>query len=65
MKKIARLPRDYYQDLSDLPLFSWAGRAAAPPLTLGGRWVKRRVGLPPRMANLVADLAGIGVSYRD
>jgi hypothetical protein len=63
MRKITRRPRRYH-DFSDLPLFAWADGTSAPPL-MGGYWVKRRIGLPPRIANTVADLAGIGTPYRN
>jgi hypothetical protein len=46
--------------ISTLPLFAWADRFAPPPLSEGGRWVARRYRLPPRIANVVAELAGIG-----
>jgi hypothetical protein len=64
MRKITYRPRRYH-DLSDLPLFSWADRTSAPPLTMGGYWVRRRTGLPPRIANTVANLAGIGTPYEN
>jgi hypothetical protein len=59
MRKIKRDPR-LYQGFSDLPFISLADHIVAPPLTNGGRWVRRRTGLPPRIANTVANLAGIG-----
>jgi hypothetical protein len=59
MQKITHRPRRYH-DSSGLPLFDWADRIVPPPLTMGGRLVRRRTGLPPRIANAVADLAGIG-----
>ena len=64
MRKIAHHPRRCH-GFSDLPLFSWADRVFHPPLTIGGCWVKRRTGLPPRIANTVADLAGIGTRHKN
>lgn len=62
MRKITHHPRRYH-GYSELPLFSWADRTYAPPLTIGGHRVRHRIGLPPRIANTVADLAGIGTRY--
>ena len=64
MRKITHRPRRYH-DSSGPSLFDWADRNFGPPLTIGGRLVRRRTGLPPRIANVVADLAGIGAPYRD
>ena len=64
MRKITRYPLRYH-GFSDLPLFSWANRASSPPLTIGGHWVRLRTGLPPRIANTVADLAGIGTQHKN
>lgn len=58
MRKIAHRPPDRH-GLFELPLFRWSVIREAPPLTSGGRWVHRRTGLPPSLANLIADLAGI------
>jgi hypothetical protein len=44
----------------DLPLFVWASSREFPPLTAGGRWLHRRHKVPRELANLVAELAGIG-----
>lgn len=30
------------------------------PMTIGGRWVRRRTGLSPQIANTIAELAGLG-----
>jgi len=46
--------------LFGLPLFDWAFRRDVPPFTTGGRWVHYRTGLPPTIANTIAELAGIG-----
>lgn len=53
-----RKPNRY--GLVGLPLFDWAARFNHPQLTDGGRWLHRRTGLSPTLANLVAELAGIG-----
>jgi hypothetical protein len=46
--------------LFDLPLFRWSAMREVPPFTTGGKWVHRRTGLPSTLANVVAELAGIG-----
>jgi hypothetical protein len=43
-----------------LPLFAWAARHRAVQLTPGGRAVAKRIGLPPSLANVIAELAGVG-----
>jgi hypothetical protein len=46
-------------ELFELPLLQWsASRDVA--LTPGGNWVHRRFQLPRGLANVVAELAGIG-----
>jgi hypothetical protein len=57
-----RAPARY--DLLDLPLFTWAATRDLPPLTPGGRWLSRRYRLPRELANLVAELASIGLEQR-
>jgi len=59
MRKIAHRP-PVRHGLFDFPLFHWSASRDMPPLTDGGRWVHRRTGLPPTLANIVAELAGIG-----
>ena len=44
----------------ELPLFAWASARCLPPLTNGGRWVHRRHRVARELANVVAELAGIG-----
>jgi hypothetical protein len=46
--------------LFDLPLFQWSAGRNVPSFTAGGQWVHRRTGLPPALANVVAELAGVG-----
>lgn len=55
MRRIPQADSDYHF----LPLFDWAARRGVK-LTPGGRAVKRRTRLPPAVANVVAELAGIG-----
>jgi hypothetical protein len=43
----------------DLPLFRWSAMRC-PPLTTGGRWLHRHRAVPRELADLVAELAGIG-----
>ena len=59
MRKIPHRPPVRY-GLFDLPLFRWSAMRDVPPFTAGGRWVHRRTGLPPTLANTIAELAGIG-----
>jgi hypothetical protein len=47
--------------LDHLPLFDWAAhRPPEPRFTAAGRWLAHRVPLPPHVANLAAELAGLG-----
>jgi hypothetical protein len=59
MRKIQH-PRRVRHGLFELPLFRWSAIREVPPFTVGGRWVHRRTGLPSTLANVVAELAGIG-----
>jgi hypothetical protein len=43
----------------ELPLFHWSAMRRAP-LTTGGRWLHRHRAVPRELADLVAELAGIG-----
>jgi hypothetical protein len=56
-----RIPyrRHARHDVFELPLFHWSAMRR-PPLTTGGRHVHRHHHVPRELANLVADLAGIG-----
>jgi hypothetical protein len=49
--------------LLELPLFAWANRGL-PPLTTGGAWLHRRYRLPRELAEVIAELAGIGPERR-
>lgn len=64
MCKISYHPRRCYSH-SDLTLLYRAEQASATPFTVGGRWLNRRMGLPHRLANTIADLAGIAVRLKD
>lgn len=55
--------RSVRHHITHLPLFDWATLRDIPPLTNGGRWVSCRTGVPPRIANAIADLAGIGPEH--
>jgi hypothetical protein len=62
MRKIPHRPPVRYE-VFDLPLFNWSATRDVP-FTTGGRWVHRRTGLPPTVANLLAELAGLGPQAR-
>jgi hypothetical protein len=47
------------QPVSDLPLFSWRV-AVLRPASSAGQFVARRYRVHPALADLIADLAGIG-----
>jgi hypothetical protein len=49
--------------LLELPLFAWADRRLAP-LTTGAAWLHRHYRLPRELAEVVAELAGIGPEHR-
>ena len=55
--------RGVRHEVFDLPLFHWSAMRC-PPLTTGGRWLHRHRAVPRELADLVAELAGIG-SERD
>jgi hypothetical protein len=52
--------RPVCHELFDLPLFRWSAVHCMPPLTTGGQHVHRRHHVPRELANLVAELAGLG-----
>jgi hypothetical protein len=60
-----RIPyrRGVRHEVFELPLFHWSAMRG-PPLTTGGRWLHRHRAVPRELADLVAELAGIG-SERD
>jgi hypothetical protein len=47
------------QPVSDLPLFAWRV-VALPPTTPAGQFVVRRYRVHPTVADLIANLAGLG-----
>jgi chorismate-pyruvate lyase len=51
------------QSVSILPLFSWR-EALVQPGTRAGRFVTRRYRVHPALADLIADLAGLGSEAR-
>lgn len=51
------------QPLSNLPLFSWR-TVVVRPSTPAGNFVARRYGIQPQLADLVADLAGLGTEVK-
>ena len=57
-----RIPyrRAVRHDVFELPLFHWS-ELRRTPLTTGGRWLHRHRAVPRELADLVAELAGIGL----
>ncbi|MBB4362185.1 hypothetical protein GGD65_003210 [Bradyrhizobium sp. CIR18] len=51
--------RPQIQPVSDLPLFSWRA-AVRRPATPAGHFICRRYRVHPAVADLIANLAGIG-----
>ena len=51
--------RPVRHEVFELPLFHWSAMRRAP-LTTGGRWLHRHRAVPRELADLVAELAGIG-----
>jgi hypothetical protein len=49
-----------YADFLTLPLGEWSKRTGLEPLTPGGRHVQGRTGLSAAMANIYADIHGVG-----
>jgi hypothetical protein len=53
------------QSVSDLPPFDWRVVVVRPrPNTRAGSFVARRFGVAPAMADLIANLAGLGSEVR-
>jgi hypothetical protein len=48
------------QPVSDLPSLDWRVVVVRRPTTRGGSFVARRYGVEPAIADLIADLAGLG-----
>jgi hypothetical protein len=59
MRRISH-PSPVHHGLFDLPLFGWSAARDMPGLTTGGQHVHHRHHVPRELANLVAELAGIG-----
>jgi hypothetical protein len=57
-----RIPhrRPVRHGLFDLPLFQWSATRQVSPLTTGGRYLHRRHHVPRELADIIAELAGIG-----
>ena len=53
-------PKPICHGIDELPLFKWAGSVRRVKLTTGGRYLHRRMGLPPSLANAVAEIHGLG-----
>jgi hypothetical protein len=49
-----------HADFAKLPLGQWATKSDATLLTPGGRHVQARTGLPAGLANLYAEIVGLG-----
>jgi hypothetical protein len=49
-----------HADFSTLPLGLWATRAELGRLTPAGRHVQKRTGLPAAIANIYAEIHGLG-----
>jgi hypothetical protein len=62
MKAITRHKPPCQYDFVTTPLGQWATKRDEAILTPGGRYVKDRSGLPSRLANLFAELNGLGFS---
>jgi hypothetical protein len=52
-----------HADFGNTPLGNWARRRDDAVLTPGGKHVQRLTGLPASLANLFAELNGLGRSY--
>ena len=62
MKIIPRHSVQCHADFENTALGRWARSRDDDALTPGGRHVQRLTGLPARVANLLADLNGLGCS---
>ena len=53
------------QSVSDLPLVDWRVVVVRPrPSTRAGQFVARRYGVDPAIADVIANLAGLGSEVR-
>jgi hypothetical protein len=62
MKAIPRRKSPCQADFVTTPLGQWATSREEAILTPGGRYIRDRSGLPVRLANLFAELNGLGFS---
>ncbi len=60
MKNISHLKSSCQSDFGATPLSRRGAIREEPILTPGGRYVRDRTGLPIRIANLVAEMNGLG-----
>jgi hypothetical protein len=49
-----------HADFSKLPLGQWAAKSDSSRLTPGGRHIQGRTGLPAALANVYAEIIGLG-----
>jgi hypothetical protein len=52
--------RPVRHEVFELPLFHWSA-TRRPPLTIGGRWLHWHRAVPRELADLVAELADLGL----
>jgi hypothetical protein len=60
MLRIPHHRTSYHADFATLPLGLWAARADIGRLTPGGRHIQKRTGLPAAIANIYAEIHGLG-----
>jgi hypothetical protein len=60
MPRISHHRRHCHADFFTSPLGLWASQVASERLTPGGRHVQRRTGLPAALANICAEVNGLG-----
>ena len=60
MKSNNKRSGDKCRDLAGLPLFDWRQTLPRRPPTPAGAYVTRKFGVPIAIADIVADLAGLG-----
>lgn len=60
MSYIAQSPEKCTPSISGLPLFDWLPPSPRSEMSAAGRWVAHRFSLPPHLAAIVAERAGLG-----
>ncbi len=60
MARISHHRACYHADFFTLPLGLWTIQAEKARLTQGGRHVQKRTGIPAALANLYAEMNGLG-----